>query len=101
MELPIANLWIGIAWRDEQWSYQPNQLEVEHGVPLQLLTRVVHTTFQSPHGIIYGTALRRLPCVKRASWGLLIRWLRRSRSARCTTHETLVSVHVYEQFRRL
>ena len=72
-------VWIGLQFKDGSYEYVPNKAAIDNCRPLQLFAKAVKLVFATPHGILYGAGLGRLPRVEGGTWGLMLRWLRTSR----------------------
>ena len=74
-------VWFGYRLIDRQrYEWTPSREAVDSCIPLRLFAKISRTVFASPHGIIFGTAIRWIPMIDGANWGLVLRWHRRDRS---------------------
>ena len=66
---------------DDQWQYCPAELETHTSDVLELARTVVSQVLNVEHidGIIYGTKVKRLHAVHKATYGLLVMWCRNNR----------------------
>ena len=73
-------IWIGVVWKEDSYVYVPDKAAVNTHPLVKLAINIFKDYIQHPHGVIYGTDLRRLPGVQHARWSLLFRWRRTSRT---------------------
>ena len=77
---PGKTLRVGMTYVNGTYNYTPDRQTVEKHRLLKLTTEAFKDTIMKPHGIIYGTDLRRIPLIKGARWNLVLRWNRLDRT---------------------
>ena len=78
--IPGKLIWIGKRWTSESFIFVPDQQTFEKRIMTSLCTSVFDKYFTAPHGLIYGTDLRRVPNIEAATWAICLRWPRYDRS---------------------
>ena len=55
----------------QRYEWTPSREAVDNCIPLRLVNNDSHAVFASLHGVIFGTAIRRIPTIDGATWGLM------------------------------
>ena len=92
---PGKCVWIGLQWIISEFKYIPTESDFRQHPLTVLGTQLFKKTINHIQGLIFGTGLRRVPSVPRATWGLLLHWNRQDRSK---YHCSLVKTNVPHKF---